>query len=230
MCAEFAQTAPPSRAAEAPSTPLTRKLAGVASRRDEVNGYLFWGLVALFIGAPELLAGFSKTLRADIPWPTISNLVGKDLEAHHHWIALLVVGLIVAVTAHTLSHPDEQKVAGRALRAPAEEANPLPWGRWYIAAVAVAGVAAGVIASAVGANKNELGYAIYLTLAILGIVIPSALAYWAHRVLDLPTLLATLAFLRARAPWIALVVVALLAVLLFHLALYPWPNYHFGAP
>ena len=27
------------------------------SRHDEVNGYVFWGLVALFIGVPELLGG-----------------------------------------------------------------------------------------------------------------------------------------------------------------------------
>lgn len=230
MSAEFAQPAPATSAAEVPETALTRRLAGVASRRDELNGYLFWGLVALFIGVPELLAGFSKTLKAEIPWPTISNLVGKDLEARHHWIALLVVGLIVAVTAHTLSHPVDQKAAGRALRTSPGDARLLPWGRWYVGGVAAAGVAAGVIAAAAGASKNELGYAVYLTLAILGIVVPSALAYWAHRVLELPTLFATLAFLRARAPWVALLVVALLAVLLFHLALYPWPNYHFGSP
>jgi hypothetical protein len=209
------------------TTPLTRRLVGaVADRRDEANGYVFWGLVALFIGLPELLAAFSSTLRADIPWPTISNLVGKDLEAHHHWIALLVVGLIVVVTVHALSHPDGKKRAGRALRLPAEDVRRLGWGRWYIVLVGAAGVVAGVVASAAGADKNELGYAIYLTLAVLGIVVPSALAYWAHRVIDIPTLFATLAFLRRRAPWAALVVVALL----FHLALYPWPNYHFGTP
>lgn len=231
MTAEIVHPQPSSRAVEGAATPLTRKLVGVAAgRRDEVNGYVFWGLVALFIGLPELLAAFSSTLRADIPWPTISNLVGKDLEAHHHWIALLVVGLIVVVTVHTLSHPDEQKQAGRTLRLPADEARHLEWGRWYILLVGTAGVVAGVVASAAGAGKNELGYAIYLTLAILGIVVPSALAYWAHRVIDVPTLFATLALLRNRAPWVAAVVVALLVVLMFHLALYPWPNYHFGSP
>jgi hypothetical protein len=230
MAAEFVPAAPAGAPAALPATALTRRLAGAATRRDEVNGYVFWGLVTLFIGVPEVLAAFSKTLRADIPWPTISNLVGKDLEANHHWIALLVVGVIVAVTAHALMHPEEQKAAGRALRRQAQEAQPLPWGRAYIAVVAIAGAAAGVAASAAGADKNELGYAIYLTLAVLGILVPSALAYWAHRVLDLPTLFATLAFLRSRAAWVALVVGALLVVLLFHLALYPWPNYHFGSP
>jgi hypothetical protein len=153
--------------------------------RDEINGYVFWGLVALFIGVPELLAAFSKTLKAEIPWPTISNLVGKDLERRYHWVALLVVGGIVVVTVHTLTYPAKKKKAGRAVRDPSEAVH-VPWSGWYIVLVAAAGAAAGVIASALGANKNELGYAIYLTLVVAGIVIPSALAYWWNRVLSIP--------------------------------------------
>ena len=64
--------------------PLLRQLVGPSvGRDDERNGYWFWGLIALFVGVPDVLAGLSKTLRAHIPWPTISNLVGKDLEGHH---------------------------------------------------------------------------------------------------------------------------------------------------
>jgi hypothetical protein len=169
-------------------------------------------------------------VKADIPWPTISNLVGKDLESHHHWVALIVVGVIVVVTLHTLESTDGRKKAGRTLRAPAEQASDLAWGRWYIALVAGAGAVAGLVASAADADKNQLGYTIYVTLTVTGVVVPSALAYWANRVLDIPTLFAALAFLRHRAAWIAALVVALLVVLLFHLALYPWPNYHFGTP
>jgi hypothetical protein len=211
------------------SLELAQQLVGApASDREEANGYLLWGLVTVFIGVPELLAAFSKPLKADIPWPTISNLVGRDLEAHHHWIAPLIVGLIVLVIVHTLTHPKDEKKCGRALRAPAVEAVHLRWGRRYIVVIAVAGIVAGLVAAAAGASKDELGYAIYLTLTFFGVVVPSALAYWANRVLDLPTLFATLAFLRRRAPWVAALFVALLTVLLFHLALYPWPNYHFG--
>jgi hypothetical protein len=184
---------------------------------------------ALFIGVPELLAAFSKTLKADIPWPTISNLVGKDLERHHHWVALVVVGLIVIVTIHTLTYPAAKKKAGRAVRHPSKAVH-VSWSGWYIVLVAAAGAAAGVVASALGANKNELGYAIYVTLAIAGVIVPSALAYWWNRVFAIPTLFATLAYLRTRAAWVAALVVALLVVLLFHLALYPWPNYQFGGP
>jgi hypothetical protein len=228
MSAQAAPAKPAGRAA-VPEGMLGAKLVGTtASLRDEINGYIFWGLVALFIGVPEVLAATSKRLKADIPWPTISNLVGKDLERHHHWIALIVVGLIVMVLVHTLIHPDDKKKAGRSLRMPADDAQPLQWGRVYIGVVALAGIAAGLIAWALGANKNELGYAIYLTLTGFGVVLPSALAYWRHRVLDIPTAFATIAFLRVRAAWVAVFVAALLVVLLFHLALYPWPNYNFG--
>lgn len=200
------------------------------SRRTEISGYVFWGLVALFIGVPELLAAFSQTLKADIPWPTISNLVGKDLERHHHWFALVVVGVIVVTTVHTLMYPPERKHAGRALRNPAHRAVQLFSSGWYIVLVAAVGAAAGFLASVAGADKNQLGYAIYLTLTVFGIVVPSALAYWFNRVLAVPTLFATIALLRIRVSWVAALVVALLVVLLFHLALYPWPNYRFGAP
>ena len=212
------------------TTPVAQDFVGDrVSHRDELNGYVFWGLVALFIGVPELLAAFSSTLKADIPWPTISNLVGKDLERHHHWVALLVVGLIVVVTIHTLTYPAAKKKAGRAVRHPHEVVH-VSWSGWYIVVVAAAGAAAGVIASVAGASKNQLGYAIYVTFTIAGVVVPSALAYWWNRVLAIPTLFATLAFLRLRAAWVAALVVALLVVLLFHLALYPWPNYQFGGP
>jgi hypothetical protein len=204
-------------------------IGGELSDRDEINGYVFWGLVALFIGVPDVLAASSNTLKADIPWPTISNLVGNDLQRHHHWVALLVVGLIVVVTIHAFTYPPAKKKAGRAVRDPSAVIH-VRWSESYIVFVAAAGAAAGLIASALGASKNELGYAIYTTLAITGIVIPSALAYWWNRVLAIPTLFAALAYLRARAAWVAALVAALLVVLLFHLALYPWPNYQFGGP
>jgi hypothetical protein len=119
--------------------------------------------------------------------------------------------------------------AGRALQGPAEDAVVLEWGRPFVVFVAVAGVVAGLVAEALGANKNELGYAIYGTLAVAGVVVPSALAYWWNRVLGIPTLFATLAQLSTRVRWLAAILVALLALLLFHLALYPWPSYPFGS-
>jgi hypothetical protein len=195
---------------------------------EELDGYLFWGLVAVFIGAPEVLAALSARLKREIPFPTISNLVGHDLERHHHWVALLVVASIVLVLYHSLTYPRSRMRAGRALQVPADQAVVLEWARPYIAVVGLSAAAAGVVASALGANKTELGYAVYGTLAVVGVVVPSALAFWWNRILGIPTLFATLAQLSSRVRWLAAVVVALLVVLLFHLALYPWPNYPFG--
>ncbi len=200
---------------------------------EERNGYVFWGLVAAFIALPELAAALSESAKAHIPWPTISNLVGKDLEANNHWIALIVVALIVVVILHTLMHPAGEKIGGRALREKVVVVDPAPvkWGGFrYIVLVAVAGVAAGLIASSAGASKNTLGYVIYVTLTLLGVVVPSVLAYWFHRTLGIPTLFAAIALLGKQWPRVAGLVVALLVVLMFHLALYPWPNYHFGTP
>jgi len=198
------------------------------TRREELDGYVFWGLVAVFIGAPEALAALSARLEREIPFPTISNLVGHDLERHHHWVALLVVASIVLVLYHSLTYPRSHMRAGRALQVPAAEAVVLEWGRPFVALVGLSAVVAGVVASALGANKTELGYAVYGTLAVVGVAVPSALAYWWSRILGVPTLFATLAQLSSRVRWLAAVVVALLVVLLFHLALYPWPNYPFG--
>jgi hypothetical protein len=199
------------------------------TRREEADGYLFWGLVAVFIGAPEVLAALSARLKRAIPFPTISNLVGHDLERHHHWVALVVVALIVLVVYHTVTYPRSRMRAGRALRGPAAKAIVLEWGRPYVALVALAGIIAGFLAESLGAGKVALGYTIYGTLAVAGVVVPSALAYWWNRVLGIPTLFATVARLSTRVRWLAAVVVALLVLLLFHLALYPWPNYPFGS-
>jgi hypothetical protein len=193
----------------------------------ERNGYWFWGLMALFIGVPEILAGLSSTLKADIPWPTISNLVGRHLERRHHWVALLVMGVIVVVAYHAATY--ERQRQGHAIRKPADDVDVWTWGGWYIVGVAVAGAAAGLIASALGANKVALGFAIYITLTVAALA-PSVLAYVGAKVLDVPTLFTTVSDLQKRAHWAAAATVALLVVLMFHLALYPWPNYPFGGP
>jgi hypothetical protein len=65
---------------------------------------------------------------------------------------------------------------------------------------------------------------------VFGIAVPSALAYFWHRVLSIPTLFATVALLDARHRSVAALAVALLVALAFHLALYPWPNFRFGSP
>ncbi len=78
---------------------------------------------------------------------------------------ILVVGLIVIVTVHTLTYPADKKKAGRALRTPAEEPVHLPWSGWYIVVVALAGAAAGLIAWGVVTVAVSI-YSIQLILAL----------------------------------------------------------------
>jgi hypothetical protein len=212
---------------------VTERIVGSGVRAvtaaEERNGYVFWGLVALFIGVPEVLAALSRRLRHAIPWPTVSGLVGRDIEARHHWTALLVMGAIVVVAYHVLTYPSERKRLGRAAP-PGTTATSAAVGLAYAAATAVVVAGAGLAASVAGAGKNALGYAIYVPLAVLGVVLPSALPWLRRRVLAIPTLFATLALLRTHRGfhWLVAVLLAALVVLCFHLALYPWPNYPFG--
>lgn len=217
---------------------LTQQILGsradAVSPEEERNGYVFWGLIAVFVGVPELLAAVSHAIRRAIPWPTISSLVGGDLEAHHHWTALVVVALIVLVAYHTLTYPPHRKLLGQPVGKRPEDVHVVGW-RWglaYALLTAVVVAACGAIAAGAGASKSTLGYAIYVPLAVMGVVVPSAFRHFAKVVLSVPTLFATIALLRERphCHWVAASVVALLVVLCFHLALYPWPNYHFGSP
>lgn len=217
---------------------LTEQIIGTpreeVTPHEERNGYLFWGLLALFIGVPEVLAALSHRLKDAIPWPTVSGLVGGHLEAHHHWTALVVMGLIVLVAYRTLTYPHGEKKLGQPLGRPAAGVPVLSghWGLRYVVATAVVAAGAGAIAAAAGASKTTLGYAIYVPLILMGVVVPSMLRRWRNRVLSIPTLFATIELLRSRRHWhwVAAVVTTLLVLLSFHLALYPWPNYHFGTP
>ena len=88
----------------------------------------------------------------------------------------------------------------------------------------------GLIAAAATDNKFAIGYAMYGAFAVYGVVVPSLLVRWASKEVNFPTLFFTFAKLRVRYPWVTATFVALLAVLVFNLALYPWrtiPNTYY---
>lgn len=66
---------------------------------QERVGYIFWGILAAFVAIPELLAGVWH-----MPWPTISETVGH-LEKHHHWVRILVVAGLAALTTRIVFYP-----------------------------------------------------------------------------------------------------------------------------
>jgi hypothetical protein len=188
---------------------------------EERRGYLFWGPVILLVLGVELLGALSQSFKNWIPWPTISSTVGH-LEKRWDWVAVIVVGLLSAVAFHALATRKRERHDGRTLRTgapPAEEAS------WYSPLLVFAlTVLAFAVPYAFDVSKYELGYTIYGTLAVFGIVVPSILAVGFNRLVPFPTLFFTIDRLRHRLHWVALILVAGLAILTIHLAFYPWPD------
>ncbi len=73
-------------------------------------------------------------------------------------------------------------------------------------------------------DKYDVGYVIYGLLAVFGVIVPSVVAYALGKDAPFPTFFRTIAYLQRRLHWAATIIVGGLAVLVFHLALYPWPD------
>jgi hypothetical protein len=187
----------------------------------ELRGYWFWGPTILIILGVELLGALSSTFKNKIPWPTISSTVGH-LEKRWDWVAVIVVGVITATAFQALAYKaGPRTVTGRSQRpgAPPAQATGYSW-----LFVLIPGLIALGLAIALGASKFQLGYIIYGVLAVFGIVIPSVLAWVFNKEVRFPTLFFTLDRLRRRFHAAALILVTGLAILVVHLAFYPWPD------
>jgi len=198
--------------------------------RREAWGYGMWLTAGLVIAVPELTAALDDS----VPWPTISGMTGH-LEARWSWVALLVVGGIVfagyrAVTARIAPAearagrtPGGRPTARVADRAAREELL------GFLVPVALAVVAlAGLLAAEVWpGNRYLVGYVLYGSIALLWIVLPSALAYSLAWDVPFPSLFGTIADLERRLRrfhFVPGLIVAGLGILLIHLALFPWPD------
>jgi hypothetical protein len=187
----------------------------------ERRGYLFWGPTILIILGVELLGALSSTFKNKIPWPTISSTVGH-LEKRWDWVAVIVVGVITATAFQALAYKAGPRTAtGRSQRPGAPPAQESGYS-WLF--VLIPGLIALGLAIAFGASKFQLGYVIYGVLAVFGIVIPSVLAWVLNKEVRFPTLFFTLDRLRRRFHAAALILVTGLAILVVHLAFYPWPD------
>lgn len=201
-------------------------------RSAEFWGYLMWGLAALAIAGPELASVFRVG-----DWPTISATVGH-LEAAHSWVRLVVVFVIVVLGYYAVPQllapparprivPGQQTTAnGRATRdAGAVRSEGMGW---YLV-VALAGLVIGLIVAASARHVHPGtfagAYVLYGLIAVLWVIVPSALAMFFAREVPFPTLFRTIGYLERRAHPVAAIILALLVILLLHLALYPWPRY-----
>ena len=188
-------------------------------------GYAVWGSVALVIAIPEVIAAaWNKAT-----WPTISGTIGHLEEIWSPTAIIVVAGIVViAVQAAKAMRTD----GVRTVRGPAPAPTPpqsrraeILYGVFAFLGVLGPAVVALVLRSDTSRHtKWILGYVVYGLVAVVCIGFPSALAYWGGKDVPFPGLFRTLADLERRWHWAAIIVLAGLAVLLIHLALYPWPD------
>jgi hypothetical protein len=211
--------------------------SGVTSR--ERWGYFVWGSVAAIVAIPELWAA----VWTGGPWPTISGTVGH-LEELWSPTAIFPVVVIVVAAAHALRYAWAERPAvaevgrtdgGRLIRGkPAEEPmaaereRPSLWGYVYLGGALVCVLVPSVLVAILSTDTTEhtrwiLGYVIYGLIAVFCVVLPSLVAYLFGKDAPFPTLFRTIADLESRVHAIGMVILAGLAILLIHLALYPWP-------
>jgi hypothetical protein len=201
-------------------------LAAGRVRRVEENGYRFWGPVVAAILVVEALGALADWLHRrtifEVKWPTISSTVGH-LETLSPILAALVVASIAAVAFEAVTDPPRRRAGGRAVYHRVRREQPTRFYDWYVVFAIV--VAALIVSVAVlHWGKYDVGYTVYGSLLVFGIVVPTALAYFGGRIVSFPGLLFTVRKLERRLHWVAVMIVAGLAVLLVHLALYPWPD------
>lgn len=204
------------------------RFRGLSSR--ERWGYGVWSLAGLMVAVPEIWAVAGRP-----PWPTISATVGH-LEALWSPVAIIVVALIVAAAANAVRYPWRQegemerrpgggrrgRTSGGRLTTEPGAVRAAPVYGYAVAALAVT-TAGPALAAAMGGSAWTLAYVLYGLVAIFWVILPNALAFWLGRDLPFPTLLRTVADVERRWHVAGVVILAGLAVLLVHLALYPWP-------
>jgi hypothetical protein len=196
------------------------RLGGPVTEKER-RGYQFWGPTVLLVLGVELLGSLSESFKNWIPWPTISATVGH-LEKRWDWVAVIVVGLLTAVAFQALASRKRERPDGRTVR---ESGPPVEEESWYSPVlVGLLTVVAFAVPYAFHVSKYRLGYTIYGTLGVFGILIPSILSVGFNRLVRFPTLFFTIDQLRHRLHAVALVLVAGLAILTVHLAFYPWPD------
>jgi hypothetical protein len=192
-------------------------------------GYLVWGFTGLAIAVPEIWAAKWPD---DAKFPTISGTVGY-IEYWHDWVALLVIAVLIWAAFHFLEFRSPRKYhesphhtdAGRYTLVTPKE----PFG----AATAVTYYSVAIVCTIVGPllvdhwrPKDEylLGEVMYGSIALFAFVLPGMAALFWGKDVPFTTLFATIQNIEAKARPVAILFAAGIAILLLHLALYPWPS------
>ena len=202
---------------------------GITAR--EVWGYGTWLFFGLVFGLPESWAG-----AASPPWPTLSDTIGH-LETLWPGTRVVVVVLIALIAyscvkfppGHSGEFPAREGEArrartgnGRLIRLPST-VSPVPALVYIPLALGVVAVGS-LIAALTSSDMFVLGSVLYGLFAIFCVIVPNMLAYWFAADMPFPTFFRTIADLDHRWRPAAMVIVAWLVVLMFHLAFFPWPD------
>jgi hypothetical protein len=218
-------------------------------RTRERRGYLVWSLVALVIAVPEIWGTFGNpwfysvsrtTAHLEDLWSGVRAIV----------VALIAVAAVHAVLYRPggptfqgpgvksllLGRPISRTPSGRLtikdgepIKEGGREGAPIGDSTDKVA-IAYLGVSAAVVAGA-GAlagvpsgGQYWQGYLIYGLITVFFVIIPNAVAYFYGRDFPFTTLFATVQSLERTRNFVTMIIIAGLAVLTFHLALYPWPD------
>lgn len=208
--------------------------AGKPLSRPERRAFAFWVPVGLVFGAVELAGVLSGAFRNFIPWPTFSTTIGH-IEDTASWVGVIVVGVLAMVAYRAATHDskEDRTPHGRVIPRSAAYADIKPVDikapvhafryDWFFVFTVTAFVAF-VVNRFWSDEKLVLGYSIYGSLLVFGIVIPSLLVQVARRDARFPSVWIPVAILRDRFPVTPYLLVGGLAILVIHLALYPWPD------
>lgn len=209
---------------------------------SEAWGYAVWSAMGVVIGVPEIWAAAAGS---DFIWPTISTTVGH-LQDRWPVLALGPVALIVVsaysvlriAPASAAVQADQRAVArtpqGRLVKQDvsfdelARGAPPVAahteWPVVPYFAFATAVVVVGAVLASASQNRFLVGYVLYSLIAVFWVLVPNVAAYVFRRDFRFTTLFFTVRCLGRRLQFVAALVAALLVILMFHLAFYPWPS------
>ncbi len=171
--------------------------AGDPLTKQQKRGFAFWAPVGLAIGAVELAGALSGAFRNFIPWPTISSTIGH-IEEVASWVGVIVVAVIAMVAYFAVTHglavtrgidPEQQTDHGRLLPPNVDMSQIqnvrvkrrfLAFRYDWIFVFAATAVVAFLVNRLWSDDKLVLGYSIYGSFLVFGILFPTVLLRWAH--------------------------------------------------